>query len=247
MTRITNRLDDRGLRSVDAIQVENKWMLEYARKLTTERPVDLRYAPPGVDTAKFFPLACRNLNSEPYVLCVGRLGDARKNVSVLLQAFALLPEVVKKTVRLTLAGYSAPADQFWQQARSLGLESRVSFAPSPTSSELVKLYQNASVFVLPSDEEGLGIVLLEAMACGVPVISTRSGGPQEIISDDSDGYLVAIGDTQAIADRLSRLLTEHELNRRMGERARRKVEQSFDQITTGDIFIDMWERMACMS
>ena len=64
------------------------------------------------------------------------------------------------------------------------------------------MYQRAAVFALPSDDEGLGIVILEAMACGVPVVATRCGGPEDIITDGTDGFLVPRYDAGALASRL---------------------------------------------
>ena len=75
----------------------------------------------------------------------------------------------------------------------------------PTREELVVLYQNASMFILASDEEGFGVVILEAMACGIPVVSTRSGGPDDIITDGDDGYLVPRDDASALARRIEEL------------------------------------------
>ena len=85
-------MDDRALRSADAIQVENSWMYAYARKLNDGRDVDLRFAPPGVDARTFCP-AERNLEDDSYVLCVGRLDDPRKNVELLLDAYARIPDL----------------------------------------------------------------------------------------------------------------------------------------------------------
>lgn len=243
MTRITNKLDDRALRLVDCIQVENQWMMDYAAKLNTDRAVDLRYAPPGVDTAKFRPPSSRDLDRDPYVLCVGRLGDPRKNILLLLEAYALLPQATGSKVKLLLAGFSPPPDSFWRRAESLGLSDRVCYFASSGEDELIELYRHASVFVLSSNEEGLGIVLLEAMACGVPVVSTACGGPNEIVSDGVDGYLVPARDARSMAARVNQLLLDQQLNRQMGECARQKVKQSFDQKITGKVFLDMWERM----
>ena len=93
MTVITDCLDDRALRRVDAIQVMNPWMFEYARTLNAKRVVDVRYAPPGVDGELFRPLGYRKPTQNPYILCVARFSDPRKNVGLLLEAYAQLPEI----------------------------------------------------------------------------------------------------------------------------------------------------------
>jgi glycosyltransferase involved in cell wall biosynthesis len=108
---------------------------------------------------------------------------------------------------------------------------------------LAGLYQRASVFALPSDEEGLGVVLLEAMACGVPVVSTRSGGPDGIITDGKDGYLVALDDAAEMAARLARLLQDPGLNRSIGKAARRTIEARYAEKVADAAFLEVWDRL----
>lgn len=243
MTRVTDRFDDRALRSVDAIQVENPWMFDYAQRLNTGRNVDLRYAPPGVDARAFHPRSERNLASDPYILCVGRLDDPRKNVELLLEAYATMPEPLRDRTRLVLAGASGPGAVFWKRVASLGMAGRVSYVERPARDVLIALYQRATAFALPSDEEGLGVVLLEAMACGIPVVSTRSGGPDGIISDRADGFLVPLDDARAMSDCLARLCSDEELNRSMGLAARRTVERRYAEEVASQAFLDMWDRL----
>lgn len=245
MTGITNRLDDRALGRVDAIQLENPWMLDYARQRNAARPgVDIRYAPPGIDATRFLPLPERRPQREASILCVGRLGDPRKRIGLLLEACALLPEPLRNRMRLVLAGALPPPDSFWQRARTLGLQDRIDWHPRPAHDQLIALYQRASVFALPSDEEGLGIVVLEAMACGVPVVSTRSGGPDGILTDGEDGYLTPRDDAKAMAERLGCLLQDAERNLRMGHAARRTIEQRYAQEVAGAQFVAVWEQLA---
>jgi D-inositol-3-phosphate glycosyltransferase len=244
MTRITDRMDDRALRNVDAIQVMNPWMLEYVQRLNAGREVDVRYAPPGVDAHLFEPVTERGLDGDRHILCVGRLDDPRKNIGLLLDAYAHLPQEVRQSTRLVLAGLSGPPEAFWRRAEVLGLRERISYVARPDRDALVRLYQGASVFALPSDEEGFGMVLLEAMACGVPVVSTRSGGPDGIITDGEDGYLVPLDDAATMAARLESLLQNPAHNTEMGRKARQTIERRYDERVAGEAFIDIWDRMA---
>ncbi|MBF7730501.1 glycosyltransferase family 4 protein [Pseudomonas sp. N040] len=243
MTRITDRLDDRALRAVDGIQVENLWMLEYCKVLNAGRQLNLRYAPPGVDTRLFCPVAGRLDNPSPYILCVARLSDPRKNVELLLEAYALLPAALRDQVKLKLAGSSGPSESFWQRAAALGLSERIEFVVKPELAELVQLYQHACVFALPSDEEGLGVVILEAMACNVPVVSTRSGGPDGIITDGMDGFLTPLDDAAAMAERLARLIQDKPFNAEMGRRARATIEARYAEEVAGQAFVEMWDSL----
>lgn len=243
MTGIADHLDDEALRRVDAIQVMNPWMLEYARKINVQRNVDLRYAPPGIDAGLFRPVERQAATTDPYVLCVGRFGDPRKNIGLLLEAYAQLPEVLRDQARLVLAGASEPPHAFWSRARALGVRERISYIKKPDLDALIRLYQGATVFASPSDEEGFGMVLLEAMACGIPVVATCSGGPDGIITDGEDGYLVPLNDTPALSSRLHQLLRNPALNVQMGRKARSTVDRRYDERIAGDVFIDVWERL----
>jgi glycosyltransferase involved in cell wall biosynthesis len=243
MTEITNRMDDHALRSVDAIQLENPWMLDYCQHINQGSPdVDIRYAPPGVDTGLFYPLVERqNLDSQ-YILCVGRLDDPRKNIGLLLTAFSQLPASLAH-VQLVTAGGGCPPPEYWAQVDALDLQSRVRHVHRPETDALVKLYQQATVFALASDEEGLGVVILEAMACAVPVVATRCGGPDGIITDGKDGFLVPLDDAAAIAARLTVLCIDLPKNLQMGRAARATIEARYADDVAGQAFVDVWDKL----
>jgi len=243
MTEMTDRLDDKALTRVDAIQVENAWMLEYARKINSGRKVDVRYVLPGVDIARFHPCGQRKLSPKQYILSVSRLDDPRKNIGLLLDAYARLPRQLREITDLVLAGSSAPPESFWNRANDYGLRSQIRYVRRPDTDELVALYQNASVFALSSDEEGLGMVILEAMACGIPVVSTRSGGPDGIIDGGENGFLTPLGDADEMAKCLCVLLEDRDRNMEFGRRARMTAKTNFSLESTGDAFLDIWENM----
>jgi glycosyltransferase involved in cell wall biosynthesis len=141
------------------------------------------------------------------------------------------------------AGSPPPPQAFWDRARQLGLRDRLTVVDQPEGPALLRLYQDASVFALSSDEEGFGLVLLEAMACGVPVVSTRSGGPDGIITDGEDGFLVPRDDAAALSTRLAQLLENDTLAACMGGKARRTIEQRFDERVAGRSFVEIWHRL----
>lgn len=243
MSKITDRLDTRALRHADAIQVENPLMLRFAKEVNEGRDVDIRLVPPGVDCTEFRPAETRHVDRNQTILSVGRLGAARKNIGLLLDAFAHLSAPIRNRTTIKLAGLSAPPEAFWRRANELGIADRIIFIDNPPREELVRLYQEASVFALPSDEEGLGIVVLESMACGVPVVSTRSGGPESVIADGQDGYLVPRDDATTMGARIEALLSDASLNLAMGARAREKIERQYDERHSGAIFVDIWTEL----
>ncbi len=111
-------------------------------------------------------------------------------------------------------------------ARELGVSQRVEFCGKQDHIE--RLLPGADVLLLPSEHEAFGLAALEAMACGVPPVATRVGGVAELVRDGVDGFLEATGDTAAQAARVTRLLTDPVLHRRMSEAAQLAARTRFD-------------------
>ena len=141
---------------------------------------------------------------------------------------------------LSCRGISSPSEDDWDMAKSLGIRDVIEFREDVPIDELASLYRNAALFVLPSNEEGLGIVLLEAMASGTPVVSTRCGGPETIIVDGETGFLTPVGDAQALAARMRQLLESPQLRRDMGASGRRTIKARFSLDVAGRAFLDKY-------
>lgn len=179
--------------------------------------------PLGVDLARFDG-ARRSPRGEPRVLFVGRL-RYYKGVDVLLRAIARVPEST-----LDIVGDGPMAEPWRRLARDLELEARVRFHGEVTDEELLRFYREAQVLALPSSQraEAFGLVLLEAMACELPIISTELGtGTSWVNRDGETGVVVPPGDDDALGRALHRLLTDRPLRERLGRAARSRVESDF--------------------
>ena len=183
--------------------------------------------PVPINTDIFRPSTSR-IKNERFLLCVARLDDLRKNISLLLRAFHEVKKSIKD-VKLLLIGSCRKRQRVFKLLCSkLGIERSVRFLGHVKLDDLISYYQRAEVFVLPSKQEGLGIVVLEAMACGTPVISTKCGGPEEIIIDGVNGYLVPNNnDPQVLSEKIIELLENKLLLQKMGENARKYVEAKY--------------------
>lgn len=156
----------------------------------------------------------------------GRLNDPRKNLPLLLSAFARLRDG-RPWLRLSLAG-EAPAEPLRAEARRLGIEAAVEWRGRLSREDLLAFYRALELFVIPSQQEGLGIVGLEAMATGRPVVSTRCGGPADFVVPGETGALVE-QDPAALADALGALLDDPAGAEAMGRRAAAFVERHYGE------------------
>ncbi len=103
-------------------------------------------------------------------------------------------------------------------------------------------YVEADLFVLASFAEGVPVVLMEAMACGVPVISTRIAGIPELVEDGKNGILVAPGDVDGLAAAMRMLIESSEMRRLLGAAAREKVAREYDLSRNGEAMAELFER-----
>jgi glycosyltransferase involved in cell wall biosynthesis len=153
------------------------------------------------------------------VLAIGNI-RAPKNYPLLLEALAGVRTALPN-VALHIAGEpdrGGLQQQLEQQVRQLGLEDAVTFhgfVADPST-----LLDEADVFVLASSQEGFSLATIEAMLHGVPVVCTRSGGPEEIVRDGDTGVLVPVNDASALRDALLAVLRDHDGSRAMAERGR---------------------------
>lgn len=180
-------------------------------------PAKVTVTPYGAELRDFSPTGKRDDRFR--ILFVGTI-CLRKGVPYLLEAVSGLK---LPNAELCLRGGDAP-----ETARLLALyRGRVPLVRVPPQSRgaMRDLYSQASVLVLPSVEDGFGLVICQAMACGVPVIASKSTGGPEVIHDGVDGFLVEAGDSRALRDRLTYLFENPDINRQMGAAARSAIEQ----------------------
>jgi glycosyltransferase involved in cell wall biosynthesis len=195
----------------------------------------------GVDTARFAPAAnpAPRSPSGPTVGVLTRL-DARKGLRYLLRAMAQLRSDLPEA-RLLIGGDGEDRSPLEREVQALGLTGRVEFVGAVHDAP--QFYQRLDLFVLPSLDEAFGLVLLEAMAAGLPVVGTRVGGIPEILEDGSQGRLVAPADSQALAGAIRELCRDPLRRSRMAEQARRQA-QRFDIGHTAKALQAVYEELA---
>jgi phosphatidyl-myo-inositol dimannoside synthase len=169
-----------------------------------------------------------NFPSGRVILTVGRwLANERyKGMDTLISA---LPRLLHEWTNLQVVAVGEGDDRSWleQIANSCGVRAHVHFFSGLTYPELVACYSACEIFALPSGGEGFGLVYLEAMARGKPVIGGAHGGAPEVIDDGKTGYLVHHGDVPELATSIETLLANPDMAREMGARGRDRVNREF--------------------
>jgi phosphatidyl-myo-inositol dimannoside synthase len=193
----------------------------------------------GVDIENFHP--GNHKNESINILCVGRLIE-RKGQHHLLQAFARLrQEIPDCHVRLTLAGTGDDEIRLKALARQLEISEDVRFLGFVPRQAMPDVYRQADIFVLPSQSEGMSIALLEAMASGLPVVVTYTGGTQELISPDENGLVVPWADIEGLARAIRRLVEDGSLREMMGL-ANRQTALRFSWSQVAEQYLNLMEK-----
>jgi len=180
----------------------------------------------GVDTEVFRPLE-RVENAVPEILCVGRLTSA-KGQHILLDAFHIVKEQGHK-FRLTFVGDGEDRQSLENKVNELNLSEEVRLTGALGQERVMDHYRRADLFVLPSFAEGVPVVLMEAMAQEIPVISTRITGIPELIEHEKTGLLVTPGNAGELAEAIIRVLEDSSLGEKLGTEGRKAVLSEFNQ------------------
>lgn len=150
-----------------------------------------------------------NIKSSPVILFVGRLAVKRKGFKYLLRAMPFIKQKIGD-VKLVVVGGGPLRKKYEKQTKAMELDDAVIFVGSVKKEDLPYYYSSADLFVLPSIQEGLGLVILEAMACKTPVIASCVGGVPEIIRNGYSGILVPPRNAKKLADEIIKLLKDKE-------------------------------------
>jgi glycosyltransferase involved in cell wall biosynthesis len=213
----------------------------------------IQIIPMGVDEYRF----CKkerdrtdSSNSAHIILSIGRIVE-KKGLKYLIMA---MQEVIKKYpgVILFIGGDGPEKEELIQLCFKLDLEKNVIFLGFISAEKIAEMYASSDIFVLPSietkdgDTEGLGVVLLEAMACGVPVIGSNIGGISDIIEDHKTGLLARPGDPDDIAKKVLLLLSDQELQTYLSRNAITLINKKFSWGIVSKQFFDAFQYLLKM-
>ncbi|MBK8982235.1 MAG: glycosyltransferase family 4 protein [Ignavibacteria bacterium] len=159
------------------------------------------------------------------LICVSHLTERRKNIDTLIRAFSLLD---KNKFNLTIAGDGTLMKEYKELAKELKVSDRIKFTGSLSQEEIGTELENSDIFILPSFPEAFGIVLTEALAKGLPVISCKgNGGAEELQSLGYPGILVKPNDTNELSEAIKKLFSDTELMKAMSKSGKKIVSKYF--------------------
>jgi phosphatidyl-myo-inositol dimannoside synthase len=197
--------------------------------------------PNGVDLTAFQPGAQIPDAGPLRLLCVARLIE-RKGQHHLIEAVKrLVNDGIDVTLELVGTGDARPKNE--TQAKKLGLNGRLKFLGYIPREEIARHYADAHVFVLPSYNEGMSVATLEAMAAGLPIVTTRTPGMAELVEEGVNGFTFPWADVDSLTKHLHQLATDRVLARRMGTASRfRAANFSWERPAT--LYLKLFENVA---
>lgn len=177
----------------------------------------------GVDEKVFTPI--KNKVDEKYILYSGRL-DYRKGLFDLIESSKIICQVHPE-ISFVITGKGILIEKLKRRVNESGLKKNFNFVGFVSREKLIQLYQQATIYVLPSHYEGLPTVLLEAMACGCPIVATSVSGNLDVLTQGHDGILVPPKSPDKIAEAVLKLLDDEKMRNTLGINARNTIENRF--------------------
>ncbi|MGB3641438.1 MAG: glycosyltransferase family 4 protein [Rivularia sp. (in: cyanobacteria)] len=204
-------------------------------------PDSVHVLSPGLDREKYQILSSSNRSDSKKILCVGNYVP-RKGIIYSIEAFS---QIERQNFTLHLVGNRKNNSSYYNQLKNavekLKLTECVVFHDGSDQENIKQLYASSDIFVLPSFKETFGIVFLEAMHYGLPIITTNVSAMPELIEEGKNGFLVTTADSQALAKAISTLIENPDLSKQMGEAGRNKVATYYYWEQTGSKFLSILE------
>jgi glycosyltransferase involved in cell wall biosynthesis len=215
------------------VVANSQGLKELALKTDPQQTIGVIYN--GIDTQLFKPTGSKD--SVFRILCVARLIE-RKGIKYLIEA---ADQLIKqyKNVELMLVGKGNIENELKNEVQRRGIAKQVKFMGFVAQADLPHIYNLAKVFVLPSLNEGMSNTVLEAMACGLPIVATVTGGTAELVKDN--GFTIPMREGRAIYETCLKLIEDEELRQKMGDKSREIAESMSWQKIAAE-YINIYKR-----
>jgi glycosyltransferase involved in cell wall biosynthesis len=227
-------------RKSNAVIANSQGLKELALKTNPKQEIGIIYN--GIDISDFAPKPEAMLSGKFIITTGASRITARKGINYLLEAIEkLLPK--HPDIYLKAMGDGNEKENLENLAKELNLEKNVEFIGRIPRENTAPYYQEASIFVLPSLNEGMSNAMLEALASGLPLIATDTGGTQELLEDGVNGFIVKMKNSQDLAEKMDILIKDSDLRKKMGEESRKKAQNlSWERVAKN--YIDIYYKIS---
>lgn len=214
----------------------SKYLYRYRNKIEV--------IPNGVDTKIYFQKNINKIPNQIFFLSVLDKYHKYKGLQHLINAIKIVKTKIPN-IRLIIGGSGELIEEYETLTKVLGLEKNIEFRGFVESDKLVDLYNQSELFVLPStgSEEGFGIVLLEALACGTPVVATDIVGIARGVKQNNCGIIVKPRNSDTLAEAIVKILKNPKLVRKMGENGRKLVEDKYNWKVISNKIINVYREL----
>jgi len=227
-------------RDADALVAVSNGLRSYARDTAPDLPIQV--VPNAIDLSAFTPPLQRETDGPVRLLYVGRF-NAFKNAETLVEAVGRLSQMEVGDFELDLVGEGERRPALERMVSELGLTRRVHFLGWVARDRIADYYRRADIFVTATTWEGMPNTVLEAMACGLPIVGTQASGLRDLVRDGVNGYLVPIRDPDALAEALARLVDNGYERRRLGRESRKLAEREFAWEYIAEQYLRVYEQV----
>lgn len=189
----------------------------------------------GVDTSVFRPNEKKSKSNTFRILFVSRLIE-RKGLQYIVPELRKIKEKTGREIKLIVVGDGPYREKLEKMAQDWMVKDLIAFEGQKSKEEIVSYYQNADLFIFPSEKEGMPNVVLEAMSCGLPVLMSPCEGSKELIHDN--GYIVDVTD---FSQKIVELINSKENLKKMGTKSRQIIEEKFDWTITVSKYLKIFD------
>lgn len=232
---------DFSMRMADKLLSTSHVMVEQCKNFTDK---DIAVTPFGVDLEMFRKSDIKIFPDTDKCFTVGNVKTLSQiyGIDVLIRAFKIFSDRNSdKDTRLVIVGDGPNRKEYESLAAELAIAHKVTFAGKVPNNELPAWYNSFSVSVSLSDSESFGVVAVEAMACGCPVVTSDADGFTEVVEDGVTGFIVPKRNPEAAADAMQKVLDNPELGKELGANGRKRVEKLYDWNDNVDLMVKIYK------
>jgi glycosyltransferase involved in cell wall biosynthesis len=229
------------LRRADCVIAISKESARWAKRWGAKNVIIINE---GISTTKFTPTKRRLKERRQIVLTAAYLESTnivRKDFTTLLQAMKRVVDVLPRAKLVIVGEKKNGFPLLAKAARELGISKAITFTGFIGFNQYMKILRDASVFAMPSLQEGFPTALCEALSCGVPIVTTDRPAMDEVFTNNEDALLVGARDPEKLAEAITRLLTNKVLARKIANNGRRLVEEKYSTYIRAKKLIELFQ------